>query len=307
MNERTPTREILNRTNEVFFGHFSKLAAPALVAGFLSYWAIYGGRWLEHLAVSVLGGLFHGAPRALVMVVIIPVGVVRVFAVWGIQLVLWGLAFAAVSQMVVGSGAGGEVMPGNAFRALARQPGWLTLLQRLFWRLAVPGYVFSVVSGVFTFWADPWVQAHAWMPGVYHFEESQTRFVLQVFVFLLFGLSYLIYARRLTLAIPTPVAAGDEPVDPFIVSARVSQPWRGPIISACLAVWMISGLGDLYLPPILLGPGLIRPTVLASYAVWILVALVTSLPWAWLFVFLTEIAMDAEPTVGTATAPVEAI
>jgi hypothetical protein len=47
----------------------------------------------------------------------------------------------------------------------------------------------------------------------------------------------------------------------------------------------------------LLEPGMIRPTVIASYGVWIFVSLVTSVPWAWLFVFLTEMAMASTPEV----------
>jgi hypothetical protein len=59
----------------------------------------------------------------------------------------------------------------------------------------------------------------------------------------------------------------------------------------------ISNLGDLHLPSMLLGPGMIRPTLMASYAVWIFVSLVTSVPWAWLFVFLTQIAVVSPPEV----------
>lgn len=294
MNERTSTREILNRTHEVFFRHFGKLVAPALIAGFLSYWANYAGRRMEHLIVGTLGGLFHGEPRALVMVIIIPVGVARVFVVWGVQLTLWGLAFAAVSQMVVSSGTAREVSPGNAVRTLVREPGWPALLQRLFWRLAVPGYVISVVSGVAGSWAYPWAAAHTWMPRVYHLDESQAQFAAQVFLFLLFGLIYLIYARRFLLAIPCPIAAGDEPVDPFIMSAQASRPWRVAIIGFCLVVWMTSGLGDSSLPLRLLGPGMIRPSLISILGVQLGISLLTSVPWAWLFVFLTEIAIDAE-------------
>ena len=66
---------------------------------------------------------------------------------------------------------------------------------------------------------------------------------------------------------------------------------------SCLLVLAISNLGDLHLPPMLLGPGLIRSTVMASYAVWIFASLVTSVPWAWLFVFLTQIAIVSPPEV----------
>jgi hypothetical protein len=53
----------------------------------------------------------------------------------------------------------------------------------------------------------------------------------------------------------------------------------------------------------IMSPGLIRPTVLASYFVRILVALVTSILWAWLFVFLTEIAIAGAPDANAAVQP----
>lgn len=130
----------------------------------------------------------------------------------------------------------------------------------------------------------------------------------------------LLYARishRLVLALwqhfqanpdaaTRPIVAGDRPVDPFRDSAQASKPWRATIVVSCLLIWGVSQLVDLHLPSVLLGPGGIRPSVDASYTVYAAVSLATSVMWAWLFAFLTEIAIVSVPTEGESLSAVPA-
>lgn len=289
MAERLRVREILNRTNEVFFRHFGKMLAPALVAGFFSYWAGWSYSWLQKRLTYAVWRHAHGNVNAAIRGVVIP-GVALRLLLMGAELMAWGAAFAAISRMVVSTrdGEGGSLS--SAFGSVVNEPGMLSLLWRLCWRLVFSGYLVMMASGAAGYWVfEQRLDVDLLTP--------RGRFGSEIFSLLVFGFVYVVFARRFTLAIPLPIAAGEIALDPFIASKEASRLWRAPIIVSCLVVLGISNLGDLHVPSMLMGPGMIRPTVMASYGVWIFVSLVTSMPWAWLFVFLTEIAMASTPEV----------
>jgi hypothetical protein len=207
----------------------------------------------------------------------------------GAEFMAWGAAFAALSWIVVSLKDGGSSSVGSAFGSVIHEPGMLSLLWRLCWRLVISGYLVMMASGAAGYWVFKWLHVDLVTPS--------GKFLSEIFSLLVFGFVYVVFVRRFTLAIPLPIAAGDVAIDPFPASGAASRPWRVPIIVSCLLVLGISNVGDSHLPPMLLEPGMIRPTVIASYGVWIFVSLVTSVPWAWLFVFLTEMAMASTPEV----------
>jgi hypothetical protein len=283
MEEQASIREILNRTNEVLSRRFGSIAMPALVAGFTSYWLAWGSSRIQHRLAYLLWRGAHGNVDAAIRSVVIPGAALRLLSLAATALV-WSVAFAAVSYIVIADRRGVDVSPGQACAGCASEPGWASLLWKLCWRMAIPGFLLMTIV------AAPvgyWLLKSMHVP----FETAAGKLESEGLSLLLFGIPYLLYVRRLTLAIPLPIVAGESPIDPLRASAQASKPWRTAIIVACLLVWEISNLIDLHLAPMLLAPALIRPTVAASYAVWIFVSLATSLLWAWLFVFLTEIAM----------------
>ncbi|MGB7135689.1 MAG: hypothetical protein WBD46_10415 [Acidobacteriaceae bacterium] len=287
MDERTTTREILNRTNEVLLRRFGRIAIPALVAGFLSYWLAWGFSRVQHWLAYALWRDAHGNVDAAIRAAVIPGAVLRLVSL-AVTVLLWSVAFAAVSQVVIADRQGEDASPGHAYARLASEPGWASLLWRLCWRLAIPGFLLmTIVAGPVGYW----LLKSMHVP----FDTAAGRLESEILSVLLFGIPYLLYVRHLTLAIPLPVVAGESPIDPLRASAEASKPWRTAIIVACLLVLGSSNLADLHLAPMLLRPELIQPTMTASYLVWIFVSLASSLLWAWLFVFLTEIAMAESP------------
>lgn len=200
-----------------------------------------------------------------------------------VTILLWGVTFAAVSQMVIAYRRGERVSLVKACERVATETGWASLLWRLCGRLVVPGFLLMTIGGAAVYWLMKTMHVP--------FETSAGKLESELLSLLLLGIPYLLYVRRFTLSIPLAIAAEDAPIDPLSASAGATRVWRTPIVVTCLTIWGISNLADLHLPAMLLGPGLIRPTVISSYAVWILVSLATSLFWVWLFVFLTEIAL----------------
>ncbi len=288
MVERVRAREILNRTNEMFFRHFGKLVPPALLAGFIGYWAGWSNGWLQKRLSYVVWRHAHGNVNAAIRGVVIPGVALRLVAM-GAEFIVWGAAFAAISSMVVSLNEGGPGSLSSASRSVIDEPGMLSLLWRLCGWFVIPGYLVMMASGAIGLWFFTRLHVDLLTP--------RGRFCSEIFSLLVFGFVYAVFVRRFTLAIPLPLTADEAPIDPFLASRAASRPWRVPIIISCLLVLTISNLGDLHLPPMLLGPGLIRSTVMASYAVWILVSLATGVPWAWLFVFLTQIAIVSPPEV----------
>jgi len=288
MAERLRVREILNRTNEVFLLHFGKMVAPALVAGFLSYWLGWSYGWLQRRLTNSVWHHAHGNVNAAIRGFVIP-GVLLRLVLMGAQFIAWGVAFAVISGIVVSVRDGGSGSARGSFGSVIDEPGVLSLLWRLCWRLVISGYLVMMASGAIGYWFFKRIHVDLLTP--------RGRFFSEVFSLLVFGFIYLVFVRRFSLAVPLPIAAREVAIDPLIASRTVSRPWRVPIILSCLLVLGISELGDLHLPSMLLEPGMIRPTAMASYAVWILVSLVTSVLWAWLFVFLTQIAVESAPEV----------
>lgn len=198
-----------------------------------------------------------------------------------------GIPFAILAQLVVDSRTEGGLSLGRACGRVAGQPGWGSLLWRLYWRLALPGYLLTMAIGGIGYWVLTSL-------GV-DFRSAEGRFLSESLGLVLGNLVFLLYAYRFALAIPLPVVAGDQPVDPLLASSSAGKRWRVPIIVSCFVAWGISDLADLHGPAMLLAPGLIRPSMVASCLVYISIALTTSLPWAWLFVFLTEVAAASAP------------
>ena len=254
MNERTSTREILNRTNEVFLLHPGKIVAPALVAGFLGYWVSWSNGWLEGRLAYAIWRNAHGNINAATRGVVIPGIAVRLLLL-ALTFLIWATAFAIVARMLVSSRKSGEFSLGYACRDLTHEAGWPSLLLRLCWRLVIPGYLLMMISAPVVYWAMT----------ILHLSIRTVagRMFSEMFSLVVFGFLYLLYAHRFALAIPLPLVAGDRPVDPFAASASASKKWRATIIVSCLLVWAVSSLGDLHLPRMLLKPGLVQPTVLA--------------------------------------------
>jgi hypothetical protein len=243
----------------------------------------WGYSWLQHQLVFALWRHAHGNVNSAVQRVLIPGLALRFLSV-AVTFLLWAAGFAAISQMVISFRHGEGISPSRAYGRLVSQPGWGSLLWGLCWRLVIPGFLLmTLVAGPVGYWILTWMHIAAGTPT--------RRFESEILSLLLFGTPYLLYVRRFTLAVPLPIVAGDAPIDPLRASAQTSRRWRAVIIGACLVVLGLSNLGDAHLSAMLMAPGFIRPTVIASYAVWIFVSLATSLLWAWLFVFLTEIAI----------------
>jgi hypothetical protein len=286
MAERLGVREILNQANEDSFQHFGKLVAPALVAGFLSYWVSWSNSWLQQRLSYAVWHHAHGNVNAAIRGVVLP-GVVLRLVMMGAEFMVWGAAFAVISAVVISAKDGESGSLSSAFRSVVNETGMLSLLWRLCWRLVLSGYLVMIASGAIGYWFLTRLHINLLTP--------RGRFCSEIFSLLVFGFVYVVFVRRFTLAIPLPLATGEASIDPFPASRTASLPWRVPIIVSCLLVLAISNLGDLHLPSMLLGPELIRPSVTASYAIWVLVSLVTSVPWAWLFVFLTRVAIVSAP------------
>jgi hypothetical protein len=211
MAQRLSVREILNRTNEVFFRDFGKLVAPALVAGFLSYWASWSMTWLQKRLTYAVWHHAHGNVDAAIRGVVIP-GVALRLLLMGAEFIVWGDAFAAISRMVVSAKDGGAGPLGSAIGSVIDEPGMLSLLWRLCWRLVLSGYLVMMASGAIGFWFLTRLHVDLLTP--------RGRFSSELFSLLVFGFVYVVFARRFALAIPLPIAAGEVAIDPFPESRR---------------------------------------------------------------------------------------
>jgi hypothetical protein len=288
MHERPTAREILNRTNEVFLQNFGRIVAPALLAGLLDYWTSVGYSRIGHRIDYALFHHFRGDTIVAVRAVILP-GILLRLSMYAANTLFWGVAFAVIAQIVAASTTHESNQVPSGVRRLLQEPGWISLLWRLYLRLAIPGYLALMAS----------TGSAAWLTQLFHLNLALPRaqFQLELLVLILFGAVYMWYARRYTLSIPLPIVVRDAPIDPLSASAAASRRWRAPIIMSTFAVLFISNLCDYHLPRLFLASTSARPDLLGTYLIWMSVSLATSVLWAWLFTFLTEIALIAGPAV----------
>lgn len=254
----------------------------------LDYWASVGCSRIGHWIDYTLCRHFHGNTAAAVRAVILP-GILLRLALYAAFSLFWGAAFVVIAQIVAGSVTQESSQRPSGYRWLLREPGWLSLLWRLYLRLAIPGYLALVLSTALA----------AWLVRIFHLNLALPRaqFQLESLVLIFFVAVYMWYARRYTLAIPLPIAVGDAPIDPLDASAAVSRRWRGLIIMSTFVVLFLSNLCDYDLPRLFMASAGARPDVLGAYLIWMSVSLATSVLWAWLFVLLTEIALIEGPGV----------
>ena len=179
-------REILNRTNEMFFRHFWKLVAPALLAGFLGYWVGWSNGWLQKRLSYVVWRHAHGNANAAIRGVVIP-GVALRLVVMGAEFMVWGAAFAAISSMVVSLNDGGPGSLRSAFRSVSDEPGMLSLLWRLCGWLVISGYLVLIASGAIGFWFFTRLQVDLLTPRGRFCSEIFRFLFLVLFTRFLFG------------------------------------------------------------------------------------------------------------------------
>jgi hypothetical protein len=285
-------RPVLRRSIEVFRNNWLLFLVPIFIIAFAELWSNIGFSHLRHsLTVSFWRHYWVGLRNPkLATLEVVPLGIAIQISIWFVQFYLWAFAFAAIAVLVLAQTQQyGITMSRAYFRALSLD-GLPALLWRMFWRLAIAGYSATVVLGLlgyvlFKFFPSVWHASFAGTSG----QSIITGFGLLIFI------PFFMYAYQFSLAIPCLAYQPGNAYTALADSIHRSRFWGWKIWLACYGVAVVSGEIDRLLPAYVYSLSTLPLPSLTKTLIATMISSATGLLWAWLFVFLTLLAIAETP------------